>query len=391
MFLPDERGNLTMGKSLKGKELGKGVTQRKDGSYQARFTNRFGKRETIYAKTVTEITRKMREEQFKDEKQINLVDNDITLDEWFDIWMDIHKKNCRNSTKRTYEINYNRLRESLGWRKLSTLNLLTLQKVFNDLPSDTSRKSSKTVLVDMLNKAQEANLVLKNIANQINVVIDNIQREEKRILTQQEIDILLESSRDNRLYPIFVVALNTGMRIGEILGLTWDCVDFEKNMISVTKTLSYLSNDGKGHYEFHPTKTTAGKRRIPMGIGVKSVLENQKSIRQEMDHYILPKKGFEGLVFTSSFNNPLNAMNIKDSINCLVKRINKENPDIGFKHFTPHTLRHTFASNCIANGMNPKTLQRILGHSSLQMTMDLYCHVLDETIAKEMSSISEMV
>ncbi len=380
-----------MGKSLKGKELGKGITQRKDGSYQARFTNRFGKRETIYAKTATEITRKMREEQFKDDKQINFVDNDITLDEWFDIWMDIHKRNCRNSTKRTYEINYNRLRESLGWRKLSTLNLLTLQKAFNDLLSDASRKSSKTVLVDMLNKAQEADLVLKNIANQINVVVDNMQREEKRILTQQEIDILLESSRDNRLYPIFVVALNTGMRIGEILGLTWDCVDFEKNMISVTKTLSYLSNDGRGHYEFHPPKTRAGKRRIPMRIGVKSVLENQKRIRQEMERHILPQKGFEELVFTSSFNNPLNAMNIKDSINCLVKRINKENPGIEFKHFTPHTLRHTFASNCIASGMNPKTLQRILGHSSLQMTMDLYCHVLDETIVKEMSSICEMV
>ena len=93
-----------MGKSLKGKELGKGISQRQDGIYQARFTNRFGKRETIYAKTVTEITKKLREEQFKDEKQLNLVDNDMTLDEWFDIWLDTCKKNCRNSSLQTYRI-----------------------------------------------------------------------------------------------------------------------------------------------------------------------------------------------------------------------------------------------------------------------------------------------
>ena len=91
-----------MGKSLKGKELGKGISQRKDGLYRARFTNRFGKREIIYAKTVTEITRKMREEQFKDEKQINPVDKNMTLDEWFEVWLNTCKMHCQNSSLRTY-------------------------------------------------------------------------------------------------------------------------------------------------------------------------------------------------------------------------------------------------------------------------------------------------
>ena len=73
-----------MGKSLKGKELGKGITQRKDGLYQARFINRFGKRQTIYATTVTEITKRMRSEQYLNEKQINVVDSKMTLDEWYE-------------------------------------------------------------------------------------------------------------------------------------------------------------------------------------------------------------------------------------------------------------------------------------------------------------------
>lgn len=88
---------------------------------------------------------------------------------------------------------------------------------------------------------------------------------------------------------------------------------------------------------------------------------------------------------------PLNASKIKDSINYIVARINRENPEQYFEHLTPHGLRHTFATNCIERGMAPKTLQKILGHNSLQMTMDLYCHVREETLRKEMSKIGEMV
>ena len=76
-----------MGKSLNGKELGTGITQRKDGTYQARFVNRFGKRQSLYAKTQTEITKKLREAQYEDQKQINVVTSNMTLDEWYEVWM----------------------------------------------------------------------------------------------------------------------------------------------------------------------------------------------------------------------------------------------------------------------------------------------------------------
>ena len=134
-----------MGKSLNGKELGKGITQRKDGLYQARFTNRFGKRQTIYAKTVTEITKKLREEQYHDEKQINVVDTSMTLNEWFDKWLSTCKKHCRDTTIRTYTIQYNRLSESLGWRKLSKLNLVIMQDAFNELATDNMRCDCKAL------------------------------------------------------------------------------------------------------------------------------------------------------------------------------------------------------------------------------------------------------
>lgn len=199
-------------------------------------------------------------------------------------------------------------------------------------------------------------------------------------MTEDEIELLLKTSKGGRMYPFFVMALNTGIRMGEILGLTWDCIDFENGKIRVTKTLCYMPNNGDEIYEFHPPKTKTGKRNIPISKQVKEMLLEQKQWRDNVMKRFEPTLGFEDLVFTNKTNYPLHASNVKDSIYYLINKINKENPDIEFEHFTPHCLRHTFASNCIAKGMKPKTLQKLLGHNSLSTTMDLYCHVLDETL-----------
>lgn len=381
-----------MGKSLKGKELGKGITQRKDGTYQARFTNRFGKRQTIYGKTVTEITKKLRDEQYEDEKQLNVINDKMTLDEWFEVWITTCKQHCRNTTKRTYTIRYNRIREKLGERKLSKLNLVSMQKVFNELATDTMRKDSKAVLVDMFDKAIENDLMVKNIARGINTIIENKESEEKRILSDEEIDILLDNCKGGQMYAFFVVALETGMRMGEILGLTWDCVDFKEGIIEVQKTLCYLPNNGTAIYEFHQPKTKAGKRKIPMTKKVKeALLEQEKRKNRIITRHPVAYPGMENLVFCTITNKPINIMSMRTTIRYRVNKINKENPDIDFKIFTPHCLRHTFATKAIDKGMRPKTLQKILGHASLKMTMDLYCHVEETTLKKEMALLGEVV
>jgi len=380
-----------MGKSLNGKELGKGITQRKDGIYQARFTNRFGKRQTLYASTVTEITKKLRDEQYHDEKQINVVDTSMTLDEWFEKWISTCKMHCRNTTKRTYRTQYNRLRESLGWRKLSKLNLVILQDAFNELATDAMRGDCKALLVDILNRAVESDLVVKNVALGINTIIDNEEKEERRVLADEEIEAILSTSKGGQLYPFFVLGLGTGMRMGEMLGLTWDCVDFESGMIYVRKTLCYLPNNGVAIYEFHAPKTKAGKREIPMTREVRDVLLEQKKWKDRVAVRHNPRVGMENLVFCSKTNNPIHESNIRGGIHYLVQKMNRENPNLYMEPFTPHSMRHTFATKAIAKGMRPKTLQKLLGHTSLQMTMDLYCHVESCTLKEEMALLGEVV
>lgn len=105
--------------------------------------------------------------------------------------------------------------KELGWRKLSQLNLVILQDVFNQLATDTMRADCKSLLVDMLNRAVETELLNKNIAFGINTIIDNEEKEEKRILSNKEIDILLETSKGGQTYAFFIVALGTGMRMGD--------------------------------------------------------------------------------------------------------------------------------------------------------------------------------
>ena len=379
-----------MGKSLKGKELGKGIQQRKDGTYQGRFIDRFGKRQTVYAKTYTEVTKKLRQAQFNDDKALNVASSNITLSEWFEICLQTEKIEIRNTTVRTYRIQFNRIKPALGDLKLSKLTQLNIQLAINDLKSDKSRADCKSLLVDLLNCAIRADLLTKNVAVNIKTNLDHDEPKERRVLTENEINTIKKySCKTGTFYPFFIIALNTGMRMGEVLGLTWDCIDFKTNFIHVRHTLCYLPNNGKtGIYELHKPKTEAGRRDIPMTKECREMLLYLQERKAKIDEKHTPLKGFENLVLPSKTNQPINEANIRSSILYMVDSLNAQG--ISIQKFTPHEIRHTFATTCVYRGVTPKTLQRWLGHKSLKMTMDLYCHVPDDKSTEEMALFGAM-
>ena len=329
-----------MGKSLNGKELGQGISQRQDGTYQARFVNRFGKRQTIYAKKYKEVVQKLRDAQAEDEKKLNVVSKDMTLDEWFDIWIDTCKSNCRNSSKESYRAQYKRVKKQLGWRKLSTLNLIVMQQALNELCSDTSRKMTKSVLVDMLNKAVDSGLLVQNTAKSLNTVVDQKEKDERRVLTKEETQWFLEEAKRSSYYYLFVIALETGMRIGELCGLKWEDVDFDNSVIYVNHTLAYFIKDGKYVYEMHNTKTKAGKRKIPMTRTAAKILRYQKWNRQRMIAEKPCSEEYRDLVFSTRGNAPANRHVVLQSMKGVFKHIQKKHEN--FEPFTPHTFRHPY-------------------------------------------------
>ena len=378
-----------MGKSIKGKELGKGITQRKsDGLYQGRFVNRFGKTQTIYANTLNELRKKMREEQYEDEKALNVVTKDVTLDEWYEIWMNTCKKNCRNSTKESYATHYKRIQKELGWRKLTSLNLIIMQNALNGLISDNARKNTKKILVDMLEKAIDSDLLTKNVAKQLNTVISKEDKRERRVLTVSEAELFLGEAQSSYYYNLFVIALETGMRIGELCGLQWQDIDFEKKVLYVRHTLCYFRKDGKYIFEMHDAKTKNGRRTIPLTTKALEALRRQRIQKQKiLFKGIETEEQYRDLVFVTKNNRPTQQFIVQEAICAIVNRICKAHPD--YELFSPHCLRHTFATRAIENGMQPKTLQKILGHGSLQMTMDLYCHVTEDTLFAEMRKMEK--
>ena len=375
-----------MGKSLNGKELGLGICQRKDGLYQGRFTNRFGKRETLYDKKLNNLRIRLRKAQIDDDNAANPLKSNMTLDEWYDIWIDTFKRNCRNTTIVEYKGIYKSIKQELGWRKLQTLEPVILQKVLNDLKSDNQRKMVKTILSDILDKAKRNGLISKNPAKNLITQIDNEYPKERRVLSIQETELFLEYSKESRYYNLFVVALETGMRIGELKALYWNDIDFSRRALWVKKTMCLVRGDHGTYFEVHNPKTFSGNRLIPLTNKCIEALMRQKALNTStVQKY--KDTNFTNLVFPSKKNQPFHDMVILESIHNVIAKMAAD----GFyvEKFGPHTFRHTFATRAIENDMNPKTLQRILGHSSLQMTMNLYCHVSDDKLFDEMKKMEK--
>lgn len=373
-----------MGKSLNGKELGKGISQRKeDGLYIARFTNRFGKRQVISDKTYNGIQKKLREAIVADEKAINVINSNMTLDEWYEKWINTCKKNCRNNTKETYAKHYKRVKKALGWRKLNKLNLVVMQDAINELRTDNERRNSKKILVDMLEKAVASDLIPKNVAKQITTEITKEEKKPRRVLTVKETEIFLAEAESTFYYNLFIVALETGMRIGELSGLQWEDIDYKEKVVHVRHSMTYFSKDGKYQFEMHPTKTNTGLRDIPLTAKAIIALRQQHFIKQTLiNSGKEPLKGFENLVFVTKNNRPTTQFLVSECIEGILKRIHKNNPDLVFEKITPHCFRHTFATRWLEANVPIKTVSAMLGHSQLQLTTDLYMHVTQDSLFK---------
>ena len=157
----------------------------------------------------------------------------------------------------------------------------------------------------------------------------------------------------------------------------------KKKVLYVRHTLCYFRKGGKYTFEMHDTKTKNGRRAVPLTQKAYEVLRKQKVQKLEIE--LKSKKApeeYENLVFVTKNNRPTQQFIVLEGIEACVRNIQKEHPE--FEKFSPHCFRHTFATRAIENGMQPKTLQKILGHGSLQMTMDLYCHVTDDTLFEAM-------
>ena len=390
-----------MGKDLKGKDLGKGITQRKDGSYHARFTNRFDKRQSVYGKTLKEVKNNLAMAMSEDISKKNVVQPGTTVDQWYEKWMRIYKKPVvRANTVRQYQYVYeHNIRPYIGNIKLADVTKLMVTDVMNQLKAKgyawESLNKVKVLLTDMFDRAIEDEFAVRNPAKGARNPRNKPQKQVKALSREDQLDFF-QCSNGTFYDNLFRTAVSTGLRPGELFALTENDIDFENMEIHVTKTLLYqkLEEDTCKTFHIDDPKTNTSRRTVPINKYCEEALKKQIKLHRMVCNNS-PYRGkleFPELIFCTKFGTPLNSVLYSSAIEKIVNEINlMRDPLDLMEKFSGHCFRHTFATRCFEAGIQPKTVQTYLGHASLQMTMDLYTSVMEQKKTEDMKLLEDTI
>jgi integrase len=370
-----------VGKDLKGKELGVGICQRKDGLYTARFVSkRTGKTVQRYFPKLQECRKWYADARFEDEHGGINASGDMTVTAWFNYWIEnIKGDSIRPNTIRNYRERFeHNIKGCIGSMLLSEVKPMHCQHVLNQM-KDSYKTSTiyqtRITLYCMFADAVENDVVFKNPVTK--AVKYNIGEEPKavRALTVEEQRKFLEVAKGSSNYNQYAFILQTGLRTGEMIGLKWSDIDWEKRVMHIQRSMEYRHSVGE--WRIGEPKSKSGYRDVPLTEEAISILKRQ---REKLKKAKVVNMRFTEFVFLCRKGEPT-----KNSAydTTLFKLCDKA----GIPRFSMHVLRHTMATRCIEGGMRPKTLQVILGHSNIGITMNLYVHVTEDERAKEVERI----
>lgn len=392
----------------KDKKLPKGIMKRSDtGNYRGRFKYQ-NIQYTLENRDLKILMREMEDLKYEVRHGLRGKCDNITLDSWFDTWLDIHKKNkIKESTYARYKDYYCRyIQKQLGKRKISDFKPIILERLFQDMAE--KNYATKTIrdvyniLNSMFKYAIHNQLIMFNPC--AGVDLPKTKTKDIRVLTVDEQREIVTHAKGRLHENLILIALGTGMRSGELLGLTWDDVNWDKREIYVNKTLVHIKNSATGKYTFkyQTPKTKNGTRTIPMQQSVYNALKQQHIKLKELQIASTdwsPLEHFENLVFAGQNGKPITEHQFHSALNWIEKSINKERMKIAemngtpytpIPHFYPHALRHTFATRCFEAGIEAKVVQGYLGHYSIAITLDTYTHVTDDKSKIEMNKLENL-
>lgn len=371
-----------MGKDLKGKELGVGISQRLDSYYIGRYTKKNGERIQKTFKNLKDCRQWLADSRYQDEYCNLSFSKEMTVDAWFKYWIKAKKRSVRPNTVRNYTERYERnIEPIIGNMKLADIKPLHCQMIMDKMADENYRSTTiyqtRIALYNMLDYAYENDILVKNPCNSLVKSDIGKDTKKKEALTLEQHKLFASGIIGNTYEYQYEFILQTGLRTGELVGLRWDDIDFENRSMSISRSMEYRHSTGE--WRIGPPKSKSGYRVIPLTEEAVSILLKQK---EKNDSFNELHDEWKDTVFLCKKGTP-----IKNSTydTMLFKLCDK----IGIPRFSMHVLRHTFATRSIEAGMKPKTLQTILGHSNIGITMNLYVHTTEDERKKEIDMVAE--
>ncbi len=340
------------------------------------------RRKTIYGKKYKDVEKKLNEARANADKGLVFDADNLKAGEWMDSWLsDCLKplvsagKMAHSTYVRTEGIVNNHLKPALSHRKLKDLTRAEIRRLYSEKGKKLSARSVDYIhatLQTSLSQAMRDDLILRNVAVGERPRSSR-NRQEAKVLSSEQVKALLTAARGTRNEALYIMAVHTGLRQGELLGLKWSDVDLEDaGKLSVRRSLKVT----EGGLAFGPPKNNASRRAVPLNKTAVSALRAHRT-RQNEERLRSPATlgawRDADLVFPNRIGGPTDHNN-------LYYREYKpllERAGLADEGFTFHTLRHTFATALFARRQHPKVVQSLLGHSSITQTMDTYSHLMD--------------
>ncbi len=387
-----------------------GEVQRADGYYTYRWTAKNGKRHGITATTLDELREKEEKIIYDKQDGIRSEAKNVTLNDIFDLWREM-KRGIKDNTLQNYCYMYDQfVRENLGPLRIQTLRKSDIKRFYNTLIDERNLKIATvdnihTVLHQVLTVAADDGYLRSNVADNVLKELKqarNLETDRRKALTEKEQDLFISflSSGKNpyhHWYPIFAVMIGTGMRVGEVTGLRWCDIDFHEGIIEVNHTLVYYNHAENGcYFNIHTPKTKAGIRKIPMLDSVKDAFLQEKKYQESNGiKCAVTIDGYTDFIFINRFGGVQHQGTLNKAIRRIIRDCNEaqfnknSSPQVILPKFSCHSLRHTFTTRLVEEGVNIKVVQDVLGHKDVKTTLDIYTDVTQELKQREFDNLKQ--
>lgn len=387
----------------KNRKLWTGESQDKEGRYVYKYTDAFGKRRALYSWRLTEadatpkgkrkdVSLREKEKQLQKDLGNELIPDggNMTVLALVKKYVS-QKRGVRHNTEANYKFVINIIaKEAFGKQRIDKVKLSDAKAWLIKLQEDGRGYSTihtvRGVVRPAFQMAMDDDLIRRNpFEFQLSTVVVNDSVTREAITRKQErqfLEFIRNDRHFNRYYEGIYILFRTGLRISEFAGLTVSDIDFKNRKIKVDHQLQRTRNM---EYVIEDTKTESGIRQVPMSDEVyacfKRIIANRK--RPETEPMIGGKTGF---LYLDKNQMPMVALHWEKYFQHIREKYNRIYK-VQMPLITPHVCRHTFCSNMAKSGMNPKTLQYIMGHSDISVTLNTYTHVKFEDAEEEMKRI----